>query len=93
MAETDELFEYDDFILPSDEVLDYEERMGTFFQTDWLGRSWARFREFRETGSSLSRVRGLGALAVSITQRDIMHEIHILDAHFALELVPDHIDF
>lgn len=93
MADIEELFEYDDDILASDEVLDYQERLGIFFQTDWMDRSWARFREFHETGSSLSRVRGLGALAVSITQRNAMHEIHMLDAHFALELVPDHIDF
>ncbi len=83
-----ELFEYDLPILASDEVLAYEDRMALVLETDWQQRAWQNF----ETGSTINRINGLGCLALAITQREVRREVHALEAHFSVPLVPDYLD-
>lgn len=92
MSISGELFDYSDYELPippSDEVLDFEDRFGIFLEVDWHQRAHYYF----ETHSPLTRVPELGALAMALTKRDIMHEIAELDAHLKIDLVPDYFDF
>lgn len=89
MATLFDYSEYDLPIPPSDEVLHYEETWGKFLEFDWQRRAYKDF----ETGSRVNRISGLGALACSLTRREVIYKIHELDAHFDLELVPDYIDF